>query len=1140
MVVNEEDVPVAVVVVVVVVVVVKEVVVVVVVEEVVVVVVVEEVVVVVVVVAEEVVVVVSRSSGVKEVVVVVIVAVVVVVVELEKVTLHSLSLLGKMEVKLDTRAFNSRIEIIYRQWERTGLKDVDAWVIPMGKPLQDVLYSKTLALHTYLFAYEFNESIIAFTKTQVIFYAGAKKLAYFRQLELKPEDRKPDMPELVFIEKQRNNFEASFEELWALLKSSKEGKTLGYIKKDTFEGKFYQAWLSFLESKKNDDSMELVDTAGYIGRILAIKDGDEQATIKRACTFSATVMDKFFRGKLESIIENDEKKKHIQLSEDIEAALSDPAQVNMQMNTEVLESCYFPIVQSGGQYDLKISAISNENILQPDVVIASLGARYKSYCSNIARTYMINPSHEQSEAYKLVVKLRGMVIKAMLPGVELCEMYNLCTSYIEEHKPDYRQYFVKNIGFGIGIEYRDSETVVNAKNHYKAANGMTFNLAIGFQGIPSSKKGKPKTFAVMVADTILVHVGENTVLTDRCAVKYNDIVYTFEDEEEDKKPEKSIKEKKSSVTQNPGDYAIPVRTTRSGAVLAGRTRGQDHHKVSEDENIREAQAKLLEKINAEARRRILEGEDDESETRLDIKQFTAYSGINAMPQNNSALKSQRIYIDNKAFAVMLPVYGQSVPFHITMVKNIANISKTDMTGFGTLRINFLTPGAVLKKDTGDNFSFAHAEAAWLKELSYRSTDQSYLDNVSAQIKALQKQYKQRLASKKEKEDLVEQDDLILTKGKPLARLTDLLVRPAFSKKRATGMLEAHENGFRFQSGGQRLDILYSNIRHAFFQPCKHELIVLLHLHLKNPIMGPYSKKQGDIQLFAEVVDGHIDLGNKANNYGDRDEIEAEQRERQMRKRLDQAFYNFTQKVPAINFEMPERKLGFNGVPGRSNVFLMPTSSALVSLVEQPPFVFPLEDVELVHLERVAFGNKNFDMVFVFKDYRKPPVRISTIPSQNLDDIQRWLHESGMKFSEGPRPLNWATLMKLVLTNPRAFFDEEGGWGILELDGANGSSDEDGSMEGDDAAFELSDADLDEEESESDYSDEDQSDDSASGSGSESEYSEEEGLDWDELEEQARREDRRKDGNDDVDSDQDRKRRRRSGGVGGSSKKQKRR
>ena len=36
--------------------------------------------------------------------------------------------------------------------------------------------------------------------------------------------------------------------------------------------------------------------------------------------------------------------------------------------------------------------------------------------------------------------------------------------------------------------------------------------------------------------------------------------------------------------------------------------------------------------------------------------------------------------------------------------------------------------------------------------------------------------------------------------------------------------------------GSRTDILFSNIKHLFFQPCDYELLVILHIHLKAPII----------------------------------------------------------------------------------------------------------------------------------------------------------------------------------------------------------------------------------------------------------------------------------------------------------------
>jgi nucleosome binding factor SPN SPT16 subunit len=47
-----------------------------------------------------------------------------------------------------------------------------------------------------------------------------------------------------------------------------------------------------------------------------------------------------------------------------------------------------------------------------------------------------------------------------------------------------------------------------------------------------------------------------------------------------------------------------------------------------------------------------------------------------------------------------------------------------------------------------------------------------------------------------------------------------------------GTLEAHTNGLRYTTiKGDKVDILYSNIKHAFFQPSKKQMLVLLHFHL---------------------------------------------------------------------------------------------------------------------------------------------------------------------------------------------------------------------------------------------------------------------------------------------------------------------
>ena len=48
-----------------------------------------------------------------------------------------------------------------------------------------------------------------------------------------------------------------------------------------------------------------------------------------------------------------------------------------------------------------------------------------------------------------------------------------------------------------------------------------------------------------------------------------------------------------------------------------------------------------------------------------------------------------------------------------------------------------------------------------------------------------------------------------------------------------GTLEAHTNGLRYTTlKGDKVDLLYNNVKQAFFQPSRSEMIVLLHFHMK--------------------------------------------------------------------------------------------------------------------------------------------------------------------------------------------------------------------------------------------------------------------------------------------------------------------
>lgn len=133
-------------------------------------------------------------------------------------------------------------------------------------------------------------------------------------------------------------------------------------------------------------------------------------------------------------------------------------------------------------------------------------------------------------------------------------------------------------------------------------------------------------------------------------------------------------------------------------------------------------------------------------------------------------------------------------------------------------------------------------------------------------------------------------------------------------------------------------------------------------------------------------------------YGDEDEIEQENEDRKRRRELDKLFSDFAKRIEKaaqdnqhdLEVDMPFRDLGFTGVPNRSNVLLLPTTNCLVHLSEYPFTVITLLEVEIVHLERVQFGLKNFDMVFVLSDFKKAPIHVNNVPVAHLDNVKEWL------------------------------------------------------------------------------------------------------------------------------------------------------
>jgi len=524
------------------------------------------------------------------------------------------------------------------------------------------------------------------------------------------------------------------------------------------------------------------------------------------------------------------------------------------------------------------------------------------------------------------------------------------------------------------------------------------------------------------------------------------------------------------------------------------------------------------------------------------EELNAYSSAKDYP--DFVLPNQ-VRVDMVQECVILPICGNPIPFHISTIKNVV-LPEPDTASY--LRINFYTAGVTISKDTPTNtvklIQKYAPHATFIRELTFRSLESHSLKQAYRQISELRKRVRTREIQEQEEANLVVQAKLVRTRNERVPRLSDLSMRPVFAGRKTQGNLEAHSNGLRFVSTrSENLEIMYSNIKHAIYQPCENEIMVLIHFNLKNPIMVG-KKRQRDIQYFTEVIDASLIVDAGRRSMYDPDEMDDEQRERQLRRRLNQAFKDFCGKVEAVSrkngysveFEVPYRDLGFQGTPSREMVFVQPTMNCLVNLTETPFFLIDMAEVDHVHFERVTFMSNSIDMVLIKKDRTKPPGRVDMIPNGEKESIQEWLTDMEYSYTEGPMNLNWKQIMQTVADDDRFYmntFDDEvtekdAGWEFLRMYGKDDEGEDD--TDGDDSAFsqgkraEDSSDDDEEEEDESNFDSESEEESNFDAD----EDLEEQGMDWDDMEVEAAADDRRKRNSADEEVVSHKKRKKRSG------------
>ncbi|KAK9171452.1 FACT complex subunit (SPT16/CDC68) family protein [Cryptosporidium meleagridis] len=1106
--------------------------------------------------------------------------------------------MGKDQVKLDVVSFGRRIQFLYSVWleENTkyenknvfkNLREMDLLYVLCGKGSsreEGVIY-KSMTLHYWLFGFEFSDTLILFSrKRKILIVTSQKKVSILQQLLEGSSDNFPNI-NLILVER-KGDLKESFENHKELISDIGEATTaIGRIEPAGLQdGQFASQCEELFSGDNLFSNKKTAIVTASIDYLLCHKDEVELGLCKKAAVLSVQMLKGVLLQRIETILDKELKESHKNIGRRAEAALDDKTihntwKTKYGLDPEDIDLVY-SLVQSGSNFELKAVENSDEDLcLTSGCIILSIGSKYREYCANITRTYFLNSTEEQKSLYNYCLELMETLISRIKEGTSFSDLYSgIYQKIVEDKGTELAQKFVKIMGHCIGIEFRDPSLIISPRSSQDVLvqKGMTFNLSIGFNNLYSNGK----KYAIWICDTVFLNQEGNVeVLTQGCSKRLEHVSYELDDEEpEEEKPavkkEKASQVKKEKPTKKEFDESEEEfdddeteeeseddrrskskkdsneikkeKKSKEHLIIEDRlrrtTRRINNSEHSEElKEIENRQKELRKRKLVELQKRFGGKKEEKNDQKGDISdseedffnsKLTSYKSVKEYPKERS---SSRIYVDTAKESILVPIYGLLVPFHVRLLKNVVCTQEEGRKSF-VLRINFLLPTGISLEQLPSTLK----TPVFIKELMIRSEDGKTLNIIFRSIKELIKRFKQKGTIEEEmaEQDMIKnQQPIDFNRSKQRVILKDVGIRPTIGQgRRQHGILEAHNNGFRFSSSkGETIDILYTSIKHAIFQPVENDLIVILHLHLKHSIwLG--KKKTQDIQFYSEVGNQIDDLEQRrGRNVYDPDEIMEEQRERETKKRYNLEYKKFIQGIEELSknsfeAEIPYRDLGFYGVPGRagvSNVQLFPTASCLVHLLEFPPFVLSLDEIEVVSFERVEQGLRNFDMIFVTKDYTKPVKRVDSIPIEYLDLIKRWLNEMEIVYYEGRQNLNWNAVLKTILSDIEDFVQNGGFNGFLGED----SDDEEGGSEDEDE-------DEDEEYSESDEDDDDDDDDDNDFSDLEEESSddsfkelssdEEEGLSWDELEKQAIKEDRKRGREQDedrrVDSGYSRKRR----------------
>jgi nucleosome binding factor SPN SPT16 subunit len=240
---------------------------------------------------------------------------------------------------------------------------------------------------------------------------------------------------------------------------------------------------------------------------------------------------------------------------------------------------------------------------------------------------------------------------------------------------------------------------------------------------------KLSQYSLLISDMVSITDSGGDVLT-KFGKAITDIAYNVNDEDDDSNEDEADDDdadaklaRKLSRQQDDAGERRSRRLAKDSGALQEAAEGTAERERKQINLMTRRNEQRLREIARESQKSKgkKDGEDD-------VEELETYKSTKDYPSN---VQPNQVKVDMASECVLLPLFGNPVPFHISTIKNVVLPDPDNAT---LLRINFYTAGMAVGKDAPANMAKLVPKyapyASFIRELTFRSLDGHNLVQVS--------------------------------------------------------------------------------------------------------------------------------------------------------------------------------------------------------------------------------------------------------------------------------------------------------------------------------------------------------------------------------------------------------------------------